>query len=104
MVEDKGIEPAQASEQKSFNSRTNVAQNSAQLNTNKCKASPIDDKIIPPPGQEKHAFLHSKRAISVHQNFFPLSPELELIIKAWPSLRQKVRDKIMGIILQGEGT
>ena len=94
MVGGTGLENVHASEQKLLNSDSSLAQNSAESNTSKDKTYPGEDKSDATSIQEKDTLLHEKCAISVHQN----SPELELIIKAWPNLSEKAKKKIMAII------
>lgn len=98
MVGATGLEPIHASEQRCDNSLTKLAQNSTKSNSSEGNATPTEDKTITTPGQEKDTFLHSKCAISVHQNSLRLTPDLELIIKAWPDLSDEVRGKIMEMI------
>jgi hypothetical protein len=96
MEQETGIEPSKSCTQKSNNLHPSVAQNPAQSNTSKDNDSPSDDKTITPPGQEKCTFLHSKCVTGVHQN----SPELDIVIKAWPDLSEKAKKKIMAMVAQ----
>jgi len=102
MVGATGFESMPPTLQKSHNTQTNIPQNSAKSNTSEGEATAPDDKTITTPEQEKDTLLHSKCAISVHQNSLQLTPELELIIKSWPDLSNEVREKILAIIPKKE--
>ena len=102
MVGATGFEPVHSNSQKLNNTRTKIPQNSAESNTRGGEATAPDDKTPTTPEQEKDTFLHSKCAISVHQNYLPLSAELELVIKAWPDLSNEIKEKILAMITKKE--